>query len=252
MTVSSLRERAYPGAATFGFAGSDGSLPFVLRLHSIINAGDRVVDFGAGRGAAFVSATGIKRKLLDFRQAGVTVIGVDVSADVLDNPTLTEAIVTKPGEPLPLADDSIDVVFAEWVCEHLEDPVAAVRDIRRVLKPGGWFAFRTPNRWHYSMLAAQAIPDRHHERVLRVAQPERQAEDIFPKFYRMNSIATCRRVVGQAGMTLQFITTHEPPPAYLEFSAVAFSAGIAYQRLVDGLSLGFLRKNIIGFAQRPN
>jgi hypothetical protein len=57
-------------------------------------------------------------------------------------------------------------------------------------------------------------------------------------------------VIDQAGMSLQFITTHEPPPAYLEFSAVAFSAGVVYQRVVDGLSLGMLRKNIIGFAQK--
>jgi SAM-dependent methyltransferase len=250
VTVSSARERIYPGTRTFGFAGSDGTLPFVLRLHSILQPGDRVVDFGAGRGAAFNNATGVKRKLLDLRQAGVTVVGVDVSADVLDNPTLSEAVVIRPGEPLPFADASIDVVFAEWVCEHLEHPTAVLRDIRRVLKPGGWFAFKTPNRWHYSMLVARLVPDRHHEAVLRMAQPNRLAEDIFPKFYRMNSVGACRRVVTDAGMSIRFITTHEPSPAYLDFSTVAFLAGIGYQRIVDGLSLGFLRKNIIAFAQR--
>ena len=71
-------------------------------------------------------------------------MGVDVSDAVLQNPTLTEAIVIQPGEPLPFADGSVDVVFAEWVCEHLERPATVLRDISRVLKPGGWFAFKTP------------------------------------------------------------------------------------------------------------
>jgi SAM-dependent methyltransferase len=210
-----------------------------------------VVDFGAGRGSSFTSATGVKKKLLDLRLADVTVVGVDVSDAVLENPTLTEAMVIRPGDPLPFADASIDVVFAEWVCEHLERPTAVLRDISRVLKPGGWFAFRTPNRRHYSMLAARLIPDRHHEGVLRVAQPNRQAEDIFPKFYRMNSIAVCRRVTTEAGMTVRFITTHEPAPAYLEFSSAAFLIGVVYQRIVNALALAGWRKNIVGFAQKP-
>jgi len=36
-----------------------------------------------------------------------------------------------------------DLVFADWVLEHVADPFAAVRHIRDMLKPGGWACLTT-------------------------------------------------------------------------------------------------------------
>ena len=40
------------------------------------------------------------------------------------------------------ADDSFDVVHAHQVLQHLTDPVAALRELRRVARPGGVVAVR--------------------------------------------------------------------------------------------------------------
>jgi SAM-dependent methyltransferase len=43
---------------------------------------------------------------------------------------------------LDLADDSFDVVHAHQVLQHLTEPVAALQEARRVLRPGGLLAVR--------------------------------------------------------------------------------------------------------------
>ncbi len=45
---------------------------------------------------------------------------------------------------LPLADDSLDLVIAFDVLEHLQDDDAAVAEVRRVLRPGGTYLVAVP------------------------------------------------------------------------------------------------------------
>jgi SAM-dependent methyltransferase len=46
---------------------------------------------------------------------------------------------------LPFTDASFDVVFANAVLMHLHDPLAALRELRRVLRPSGFVAVRNPD-----------------------------------------------------------------------------------------------------------
>jgi 2-polyprenyl-6-hydroxyphenyl methylase/3-demethylubiquinone-9 3-methyltransferase len=55
------------------------------------------------------------------------------------------------GERLPFADASLDCAVIVDVLEHLNDPEETLREVRRVLKPGGFLLFDTLNR---SWLAA--------------------------------------------------------------------------------------------------
>ena len=44
-------------------------------------------------------------------------------------------------EELPFPDGAFEVVLCVGVLHHLRDPVRALRELRRVLKPGGWLYF---------------------------------------------------------------------------------------------------------------
>ena len=46
---------------------------------------------------------------------------------------------------LPYADCSFDVTFAHNVLEHVSDPLRALKEMRRVLKPGGLVGVRDPD-----------------------------------------------------------------------------------------------------------
>lgn len=45
---------------------------------------------------------------------------------------------------LELSDASYDVIFCNHVFEHIPDDLAAMRELRRVLRPGGWAIMQTP------------------------------------------------------------------------------------------------------------
>jgi len=47
--------------------------------------------------------------------------------------------------PLPFQDNSIDIVRSSHVFEHLDDLIALMEDIHRLLKPGGVLEFTVPH-----------------------------------------------------------------------------------------------------------
>jgi SAM-dependent methyltransferase len=49
-------------------------------------------------------------------------------------------------QPLPFRDRAFDALFAGELVEHLPEPVTALREFQRVLKPGGTLILTTPNR----------------------------------------------------------------------------------------------------------
>lgn len=47
--------------------------------------------------------------------------------------------------PLPFADHTFDGILAQDVLEHLTDPVATLRELHRIMKPGGRLQIRVPH-----------------------------------------------------------------------------------------------------------
>lgn len=45
---------------------------------------------------------------------------------------------------IPLDDNKFDVIFCNHVLEHVEDDIQCMRELYRVMKPGGWGVFQVP------------------------------------------------------------------------------------------------------------
>jgi SAM-dependent methyltransferase len=78
--------------------------------------------------------------------------------------------VSQDMEALTYADASFDVVVSQDVMEHLLDPVAAWREIARVLKPGGVHAFTVP--WYSDETCSRRRAEQKDGKVQYLAPPQ--------------------------------------------------------------------------------
>lgn len=110
-----------------------------LEFMPVTGLDDQVVlDFGCGPG----------HDLVGFRQYSKPsrLVAMDVSPSSLEEARArmalhgfeTEFVLLDEREAtLPLPDDSVDYIHSSGVLHHLPDPVAVLREFRRILRPGG-------------------------------------------------------------------------------------------------------------------
>lgn len=175
------------------FLPGDGSIDFYLRVASLASEGSTCLDLGAGRGEWFEDdPSEIRRKVRDLRTSFTRVAGADVDQAVFQNRAIHDAGLIVDGR-LPFESSTFDVIVCDWVLEHIEDVDKFVSEVDRVLKPGGWFCARTPHKFSYVSISARLLPSRLGDFVLKRAQPVRKEEDVFPKFFRLNTIGEIGR-----------------------------------------------------------
>jgi len=54
--------------------------------------------------------------------------------------------IVSPGDDLPLEDNSVDFVVSSHVIEHFPDPIKALKEWYRVVKPGGYLYIIAPHK----------------------------------------------------------------------------------------------------------
>ena len=106
-----------------------------------LQPGETILELGPGPGAFTVDAA---RRLLP----GGRLIAVDIEPKMIDQvqQRVKQADVTNvethvaSAYDLPLEDESVDRAFMVTVLAEIPDPVQGLREVYRVLKPGGMFS----------------------------------------------------------------------------------------------------------------
>ncbi|MEZ4554002.1 MAG: class I SAM-dependent methyltransferase [Dehalococcoidia bacterium] len=141
MRSSIIGERV-PDAARLGNpsfvwrSGQERRLAIIERYVSL--NGRRVLDLGCGLGE-YVRA---------FERQGAEAYGCDIEQARLAQARErgTANVLVAAGEALPFRDGSLDVVVLNEVIEHVQDDGATMREVSRVLAPGGVAVIYAPNR----------------------------------------------------------------------------------------------------------
>ena len=127
--------KSYDRVATILSLGQDPR--WRRRAVEEIGAGpdDRVLDVATGTGM-------VARALRD--RYGCTVVGLDQSADMLSvarsRDGVYEFLVLGRAETLPFPDGSFDHLTFTYLLRYVEDPASTMRELARVVKPGGRLA----------------------------------------------------------------------------------------------------------------
>jgi len=213
-TASAPFTELYREIGAGGFSSIDGSVEFYGRVNALLRADMCVLDFGAGRGKDAVDdPVEYRRGLRTLRGKARMVIGADIDPIVGTNPSVDHATQIEEWRGLPFASESVDLLLCDHTFEHVRYPGPVAAELERILKPGGWICARTPNRWGYIAIGARLVPNRFHKAALRIAQPVRRSDDVFPTAYKMNT----RAVVDHYFPTDRFRDCsyfYNPEPAY--------------------------------------
>ncbi|MEU8617309.1 methyltransferase domain-containing protein [Streptomyces sp. NPDC048623] len=123
----------------------------LMRAGLDLAQGSHVLDLGCGTG----------HELIELERAGWHAYGIDSSAAMLDHcrarlksDGLPARLTLGDAHRLPFPDRTFDGCRIERVLQHLADPATALKEVRRVLRPGGRLAVMEPDWASFTLASA--------------------------------------------------------------------------------------------------
>jgi len=140
-------ERLVAHARAEQFASPDWNHPYLKRLRRLasLDSARDTLEFGSGRGSLSLAIKRVRPELnvccLDYSQGALL-----FSRSLFRRFKTSAWFVNGNFLRLPFPDRSFDLVHGNTVLEHVLDTAEALRELTRVLRPGGYLLVTVPNR----------------------------------------------------------------------------------------------------------
>jgi 2-polyprenyl-3-methyl-5-hydroxy-6-metoxy-1,4-benzoquinol methylase len=162
------------------------NVEFLART-ALLRPTDKILEIGCGMGAI----------VAELSHQGYDIVGTDISHEAIAYGLKQHGDVrleVQPAEELSYADETFDVVLSFDLFEHIARIDRHVEEVRRVLKPDGYYLFQTPNKYsnvlsetlaHKSLKWRWAHPSLHTPGQLR-RRMQKHGFDVW--FVKMNPV----------------------------------------------------------------
>lgn len=217
-------------------------------LQAAVTPGTAWLELGCGRQIfpEFISSS--EREEHELVSCCRLAVGIDYSPDGLRRHRSLANVLAGDIQRLPFADVSFDIVSANMVMEHIEHPVVALSEIKRILKPGGLFLFHTINARNYTFAAAKATPQGIKHKLIWLLEG-RKEDDVFAVFYRFNTAARIGSVAEEAGLDCAILELLNSTATTAQLGPLCIPE-LAVIRMLQGRWAAGYRSNIIGVMRK--
>ena len=219
----------YPESSFGGFTQVDGTIVFYSRVNALIKPEDVVVDIGCGSGVYSNDPIKFRKELRILKGKCSLLVGIDVDNVASENPYIDQFRLIQE-KRWPIEDNFADLCLVDNVLEHIEEPEIFFYECSRILKPEGLICIRTPNVYSYFGLLSRLIPNRTHLKILNQVKDEVHERNVFPTYYRCNSIGKIRYLLKKFNFNCS-VTGYEAEPTYLSFSKILYYLGYLHQKI---------------------
>ena len=189
------------------------NLEFLART-DLLKPEDKILEIGCGIGTV----------VNELSRNGHDIIGIDISGEAIEYGRTKYGDIhleVQAAEILPYEDESFEVVLSFDLFEHIAEIDKHISEVRRVLRPGGYYLFQTPNRYSniiYEMLWTKSLqwrryhPSLHSPGQLRRRMARHGFETRFIKMNPLNEFTEKKlQKLGMLGKILRRINFRRMP-----------------------------------------
>jgi SAM-dependent methyltransferase len=175
-------------------------------------------------------------------------VGIDlVAGDLRHNQTIHLPLLAN-ATALPFPARAFDTVISQWVIEHFDAPADALREMARVLRPGGRVIALTTNANNYVPLIGRLVPDSARNLAIRRLL-RRPAHESHKTYYRANTARQLERLAAGVGLRVRR-TAYVGNPFYFAFNVPLFRLALLFEHLTDPQPLRGLKLYLLADLER--
>ncbi len=198
----------------------------------------KVLDIGCGR------KSDMGRYLKEYNSHAL-IHGADLDEYSLKNSDVDELFICDAAD-MPFESGSYDVVFSQFLLEHVQDSQQTIDSIARVTAPGGLATLIIPNPTSPASTVAKLTPYSFHLFFKREVQKyDNVSEDTFPTFFAFKSVKNLKAEMEKADFTNT--EAYYVPEMYFRFRyrPIMIRLAMVYTKVLTTLNLDFMKSSVV-------